>query len=376
MPIFRLYCARGSSVSAPYYRLMTDERRWLSGLTRRDYLRATGSIGLLGAVAGCSGSGALEGEESVRFGYGGDALQVMTAASASVSDTTTLAPVARWALDEACGDTAHDIAGDNDGTFYGSPGLGLDGVRGAGSVDFRATDGHYAEIPDAPALRPGPEIGFGGWYRTASGDTNQTVLQKADALNGGAGYSIEVQTESGVRAHVGTENGEVSVKSFGHATHDGAWHHLFAVWDTETLRLYLDGEEVARSRGSGSVVHSGNDLFIARGHNRWSSRYDMAGALDDVRVYDAALSAAAVSALYEGSEETTTTTPTTTEQTTTTSEPTTTADPTSPTTTSEPTTATTTTTTTTPQTTTTTTSTDNYGQAGYGAYGYGGTLDN
>jgi hypothetical protein len=384
----------------------------LAGLTRREYLKATAGASVLTGLAGCSGQGAVgdgSGGRNVRYGYGGEAFTLSTGTALAISGAEaggTLSPVARWTLDEDVGSVVADAIGDNDGTVNGNPALGVSGIRGSGCVDFRPTDGHYVRVPDAPSLRPGPELSVGGWYRTSSGDTNQTILQKAESLNGGLGYSIEVQTQNGVRAHVQTESGTASVNSFGHGTHDGEWHHLFAVWDTDALILYLDGEEVARdSSQSGAAVHSRTDLFIARGHNRWSTRYDMAGAIDDVLLYGDALSADHVGAIYAGTalddtDPTPTPTPTPTETPTPTPTPTPTETPTptptptptetptptptptetpTPTPTETPTATETPTETSTPDAsetpTPTATPTDEYGEAGYGAYGYGGTND-
>ncbi|MFB6077865.1 MAG: hypothetical protein ABEJ80_02660, partial [Halarchaeum sp.] len=188
-------------------------------MTRRDYLEVTGSAALAAALAGCTGLSTGDAERTVAYGYGGDALSVPTMRAAASDPVPS--PVARWTLDETTGTVAADAAGDSDGTYVGSPMLDVAGVRGAGSVDFRRSDGNYVRVPDAPALRPTPALSVGAWYRTESGETNQTLVQKSDTLAGGAGYSLEVQTETGVRAHVGTAGGGVTVSSFGHATHDG-----------------------------------------------------------------------------------------------------------------------------------------------------------
>ncbi|MFB6105948.1 MAG: LamG-like jellyroll fold domain-containing protein [Halobacteriaceae archaeon] len=287
--------------------------------------------------------------------------------------TTTTAgggpsPVARWALDETSGTTAFDAAGDADGAIRGSPTLGVDGVHGTTAFDFGTADGNYVEVSASVAPTPTSALSFGGWYRTTGG-SSQTVLQKATSLTSGEGYAVDVQTGSSLRAHVDVDSGTASVNPWGITTHDDAWHHVFVTWDGASLVMYHDGSEVARDDGqSGDVVHSTTNLYVGRGHNRWSNYYDMEGAVDDVRVYGSALAADDVAAVYDGtapggsSGTSGSNTTTTTQQTSTSSSGSTT------TTTSGSTKATTTTTTTAQQTTTDA----NYGVQGYGQLGYGG----
>ena len=276
----------------------------VSGLSRREYVKLAG-LGAVAASAGCLASSDRERPGrpgQLRYGYGGQAMLVTGLAASTMAVGPT--PVARWTLDESSGTTATDAVGSADGTVRGDPVQGQPGIRGAGSYDFRPADGNYVEVPDAAALRPTSELSYGGWLRTTSGDTSQTLLQKANSLTGGAGYALDVQTDNSLRAHVAVDSGEASVNPFGVATHDGEWHHLFVTWDGEALVLYLDGSEVARDESqSGDIVHSERSLFLARGDNSWSSTYELAGSLDDVRVYDAALTAAEVADLFAGTAD-------------------------------------------------------------------------
>jgi hypothetical protein len=242
-----------------------------------------------------------------------------------------------------------DVAGGRDGTVRGSPAQGVPGVYGSTAFDFAGGDDNYVEVPDASGLRPA-RLSVGGWYRTDSGDTQQTLVQKADALFGDLGFGVEIQTGSSLRAHVAVDSGVARVNPFGLATQDGEWHHVCLTWDGEALRLYLDGQEVARDDSqSGDVDHTTRPLFVGCGDNGYTSYYAMEGRIDDVRLYDRPLTPSEVTAIVEGDTgdgETTTEEPTTT-------------------TTVEP-----------PTTTTTETATpipnDDFGDAGYGAYGYGG----
>lgn len=378
-------------------------------LSRRDLVKLAGAS-TLAPLAGCASvlGGDVSGGDAggVAYGYGGARVE-LAHVTGDVSAAVSLPePVARWTLDEEGGRTVRDVAGGHHGTTEGRPRLGRPGVRGAGSMDCRRRDGNYVRVPSDPELVPTAELSFGGWFRTRSSAVEQTVVQKATDHMWGSGYVLDVQTARSFRARVGVDSGRAFVNPWADFDpHDGEWHHLFATWDGDALVCYYDGAEVGRDESqSGAVRPDDSPLYLGRGHNEWNDVYDMGGAIDDVRVYDVALPAASVKALYDGTSTTSPETPTTTTTsdptTTTTSVPTTTTTATTraPTTTSTTTTTTVTTTTsgsggggsggsttttsepttttTTPEPTTTTTSSpeDDYGEQGYGAYGYGGTI--
>jgi hypothetical protein len=247
-------------------------------------------------------------------------------------------PAARWQFAETTGVTIADSAGSTDGFVRGSPALDADGVFDTSGCAFDGNPDDYVEVPDSSALKPEAELTFGGWFRTESGESGQTLLQKADARFGSRGYAVDVQTPTSLRAHVAVDSGRASVNAFGVSTHDGEWHHLVCTWDGSVLGMYLDGEVVDRDdTQSGSVVHSDRSLYIGRGDNGYTTYYPMAGAVDDVRVYDRALTERQIAAVIEG---------------TTSEEPTPTpSDDSTPT-------------------------NDEFGEGGYGSYGYGGVDGN
>jgi len=75
----------------------------------------------------------------------------------------------------------------------------------------------------------------------------------------------------------------------------GGWHHCAATYDNEVLRLYLDGEEVASAPRGGPINPADSTLCLgtyAEGH----SRAFFQGALDEVRLYDRALTAEEIQA--------------------------------------------------------------------------------
>jgi hydrogenase maturation factor HypE len=65
-----------------------------------------------------------------------------------------------------------------------------------------------------------------------------------------------------------------------------AWTHLAATYDGATLRLYINGVQVASRGQTGPIVTSSSPLRIG-GNSVWGEFFK--GYLDEVRVYNRAL---------------------------------------------------------------------------------------
>jgi hypothetical protein len=72
-----------------------------------------------------------------------------------------------------------------------------------------------------------------------------------------------------------------------------AWTHLATTYDGATLRLYVNGMEVGSQTGGGSIQVSTGRLRIG-GHAVWGEWF--AGRIDEVRIYNRALSPAEIQA--------------------------------------------------------------------------------
>jgi hypothetical protein len=79
------------------------------------------------------------------------------------------------------------------------------------------------------------------------------------------------------------------------------WHHFVATFDdnNDSFKLYIDGALAATTSTTSSISYSGlgSNTVIGR-HGNASTSYDFTGTIDDVRVYNYALSAAEVIDIY------------------------------------------------------------------------------
>ena len=72
------------------------------------------------------------------------------------------------------------------------------------------------------------------------------------------------------------------------------WIHLAATYDGTTLRLYVNGVQVATKATTGAIRVSTGALRIG-GNSVWTNEW-FAGLIDEVRVYNKALTATEIQA--------------------------------------------------------------------------------
>ena len=76
------------------------------------------------------------------------------------------------------------------------------------------------------------------------------------------------------------------------------WHHVGAVYDGETMRLYVDGKLEATQPKKGTVGRNDFEVVIGGNAQREGRAFD--GLLDDLRVYNCALPESRMMALAAG----------------------------------------------------------------------------
>lgn len=197
-------------------------------------------------------------------------------------------PVGYWRL----GGTGTTVAAE-----AGPPGSVVGTVTPADGVlvddGARAFDGvtGYVSVPSEPSLNPTGDLTVEGWARPARVDSG-VVLQKG----GSWGYPVW-QYRLGMTSG-GQWRGTVFVGSTAYAvTAPGSaridtWTHLALTRRDGTLAIYVDGSLAATAPGPGTLNTTTSMLAIGRSGASSTSYFD--GMLDEVAVYDHALSAEAI----------------------------------------------------------------------------------
>ena len=209
-------------------------------------------------------------------------------------------PIAHWKLDETGGFNAEDSASDNDGTLTS----GNDWIPALidGGLDF---DGSNDYVDAGTFDVTGSGITMMGWFNAEAIATDDgRIVSKANGPNATDAWWQLSTTDSGSNRYL-----RMRIKAGGTTTTfadssvnltTAQWYFAVGTYDSATgdMRLYLDGAEVANgSHAVGGAIDTDAAVPVAIGANGTAERF-FNGILDDVRVYNYALSASEISDLY------------------------------------------------------------------------------
>ena len=209
--------------------------------------------------------------------------------------TTGLA--GHWKFDETSGTSASDSSGNNNtGTLTNSPTWTTGKINSALSFDG-VND--YADIGTMNVSGSG--ITIAAWVKADSFSSaiDTRFISKANSTSEQGHYWMLGQTNSGgdklrFRLKAGGSTQTLIASSGDLPT--GTWFHAIATYDGSTMRLYKDGIEVGSVAKSGTIdIDATIPANIAR--NPDGSNH-MDGTMDDVRIYNRALSTSDIQALY------------------------------------------------------------------------------
>jgi hypothetical protein len=203
--------------------------------------------------------------------------------------------------------TANDVAGGNNGTLQGGASASAPGFDGS-AFSFDGTNS-FVQIPDAPALRP-TNLTIEAWVRFSSLDSagsggspagDQYIVFKQNSRSGDfEGYDLGKTRIGGsdyFQFIVSSASGQSAHLESVTAVSIGVWYHVAAVRDPNFIRLFVN----AQLEGQASITFPqdyGNFplFFGSSGQAYWDRKFK--GSLDEVSLYDHALSASEIGAIY------------------------------------------------------------------------------
>ncbi|MBN0042178.1 hypothetical protein JN535_18640 [Cellulosimicrobium cellulans] len=202
-----------------------------------------------------------------------------------------------WDLDETSGTTAADRSGwSQTGTLSGGTSR-VAGVDGR-AVRFDGTNGKIT-VADRASLDLAGTMTVAAWVRPERVAT-QHVVKKAQSYEVD-GYELSVASTGRpfFRVNQASSGDVFRVNASSAAVADGStWTHVVGTFDGSRLRLFVDGVEQGSVAGPAAVGTNALPLVIG---DQSGGGYPFQGAVDGVRLYDRALSASEVAALYAGS---------------------------------------------------------------------------
>ncbi len=217
-------------------------------------------------------------------------------------DKTNL--VGYWSFEDATGTSATDFSGNgNTGTLTNMSSDDWVGGRVGKALDFDGS-GDYVDLGNDSSLVPADQVSVSLWVKPGTGNELYDVLFMRDN-SVSRRYALDIGTGGN------TFNWSVFADSFVsvNSTTDfipGQWYHLVGTYDGSNARIYVNGAEEDSASLTGNVIsQDGTSL----GGYIGSRLYDFNGQLDEVRVYNTALTATQIQNLYQNSKYTQINTP-------------------------------------------------------------------
>ena len=208
----------------------------------------------------------------------------LAAAPPSMSATTGL--VAAYGFDEGTGTTVTDASGNGNTGTITSATWAATGKFGK-ALQFNGTNA-VVTVPNAASLQLSAGMTLEAWVNPSSVTSKwRDVIYK-----GNDNYYLEATSTNASKPDAGMIAGGSYADAVGTAKLTAnTWSYLTETYDGTTLRLYVNGTQVASTVHTGAIATSTNPLQFG-GDSIYGQNF--AGLIDEVRIYNVALTAAQI----------------------------------------------------------------------------------
>lgn len=201
--------------------------------------------------------------------------------------------VAHWAMDESSGATATDSVGGRSGSLSPQGAIFVAGGVSGNALSIDSSLNGLVTVPDDAALMFAGNQPFtiSLWVKTSL--TGWSILASKHQSGGQNGYFLAMNYNEAGKASFYVSSDSTAVSSA--SVTDDQWRHIVGVYNTDGTRLiYVDGAPGQGGVAAANVVANTQPLYL--GGLGGASSYT--GLLDDVQIYDQALSATQVLFLF------------------------------------------------------------------------------
>ena len=211
---------------------------------------------------------------------------VVEFASAPASMSATQGLVAAYGFDEGSGTTVTDASGNGNAGAITNATWAASGKFGK-ALQFNGTNA-LVTVPNAASLQLSTGMTLEAWVNPSTVTANWR-----DAIyKGNDNFYLEATSTNASKPDAGMIAGGSYADAFGTAKLTAnTWSYLTETYDGSALRLYVNGTQVASTAHTGAIASSTNPLQI--GGDSIYGQY-FAGLIDEVRVYNVALTAAQI----------------------------------------------------------------------------------
>ena len=196
--------------------------------------------------------------------------------------------VGHWQMDEQWGSLLQDATeNQNEASLRGSP-KRTEGK--SGQAIFLNGNNQYAIAPSTPSLNITDAITLAAWIMPAKKGTQYIIKKAIHGSTDGYELSLSSSGQAFFRINEATSDNAYRLNSKIHYPTDGeTWVHLAATFDGETMKLYINGHENNTYLLTEPQRINSNNKALAIGAQS-DGNSEFKGSIDDVRIYNTALS--------------------------------------------------------------------------------------
>lgn len=192
--------------------------------------------------------------------------------------------------------TTSDSFDGNHGTAVGS----LTYEPGYSSNAFRiSSGGPYVNVPDSPSLSLTGPLTLAAWIRPNQNTFQQAIIEKYD-VPGLNGYFLRFNGAGKLEASVCGPTPGIYCNTYATGATTittGRWHHVAAVYDGSTIKVYLDG--VLDGTVIATVAPTDGSTSLKIGARGDDANTRLNGRIDEAKIFNRALSASEVAGLAD-----------------------------------------------------------------------------
>ena len=207
--------------------------------------------------------------------------------------------VSWWNFNEGQGITAHDTVGSNDGTLIQNPTWTTGQIDGA--LNFDGED-DYVIVPDSEDWDFGSDdFAISFWVNFDSLTYQTGYIGLLDQFYTNRAWSVALGQGGGLQFAYSTTGTDVAPVTTFWLPSIGQWHHIVVVRTSDTLKIFADGEQKGSDHDmmGATINNSWVDLYVGAGHaSDTVAQMHFDGSMDDIRIYNRALSADEIQQLY------------------------------------------------------------------------------
>ena len=218
--------------------------------------------------------------------------------------------VAHWPLDDGSGTVAADVTGNgSDGTLNGDPQWVAGKIGGA--LEFDGDD--YVDCGNQDILNFGTnDWTITAWIRTTQPDPDRgTIFANGSDNSGGIRFTLATHEANPNHITLTTDDNSTKTQALGATVvNDGEWYHIAGMRQGTTISVYVNGVLDGTNTVPAGIDFSGSSqahayLGAIDGNSDPATvalEKIYVGIIDDVRVYNSALTEAELQASMEGGE--------------------------------------------------------------------------